>query len=129
MVIDSSALVAILLAEPDALELVQKISVDSKRLLSAVSLLETSLVLESRKGLSGGRDLDLFLHSAQINIAAMTREQADLAREAYRRFGKGRHPARLNMGDCCSYALARHSGEPLLFKGNDFSQTDVRLVE
>jgi ribonuclease VapC len=82
----------------------------------------------SWKGPAGGRELDMLLHSARIEVASMTLQQVDIAREAYRRYGKGRHPAKLNMGDCCSYALARHSGERLLFKGEDFSQLDIPVV-
>lgn len=128
MVIDSSALLAILLGEEEAVAMATSIAGDSKRLISAVSLLETAIVVEARKGPSGGRDLDLLLHSAQIEVAAMNREQALIAREAYRKFGKGRHRAKLNLGYCCSYALAKHSGEPLLFKGQDFPLTDVTVA-
>lgn len=125
MVIDSSALMSILLGERDAPSLAAAIVADPRRLISAVTLLETSIVIEARKGPAGGRELDLLLHSARVDVAAMTSEQAEIAREAYRRYGNGRHPAGLNLGDCCSYALARHSGEPLLFKGDDFTQTDI----
>jgi ribonuclease VapC len=127
MVIDSSALVAILLGEAEAEHFTFLISRDPRRLMSPVSFLETSLVVETKKGPIGGRELDLFLHSAQIELVGMNREQAEIARQAYRRFGKGHHPARLNLGDCCSYALALHSGERLLCKGNDFPQTDIPL--
>jgi ribonuclease VapC len=96
--------------------------------LATVSALEASIVIETRKGAAGGRDLDLLLHRANAEIVAFNAEQFELARVAYRRFGKGHHPAGLNPGDCCAYALARVSGESLLAKGNDFGQTDVRLV-
>jgi len=88
--------------------------------------LETGIVVEARKGEAGGRELDLLLHRAQIEIVAMTADQAELARTAWRKYGRGNHPAGLNIGDCCAYALAKYSGESLLFKGNDFSQTDIR---
>ncbi|MBT9584493.1 type II toxin-antitoxin system VapC family toxin [bacterium] len=127
MVIDSSALVAILLGEEEAEHFTTLISSDPRRLMSPVSMLETSIVMEAKKGPAGGRELDLFVYSAQIEMAGMNREQAEIARQAYRRFGKGQHPARLNLGDCCSYALARHSGERLLCKGNDFPLTDIPL--
>ncbi len=128
MVIDSSALIAILLGEPEARALAQAISNDQKRLLSAVSALETAIVIETRKGPAGVREFDLLVHQVQIEIVAMNEEQVQLARRAYSEFGKGRHPAGLNLRDCCSYALARHAGEPLLFKGDDFSKTDIPTV-
>lgn len=128
MVIDSSALLSILLGEDDGASLAAAIVADPKRLISSVTVLETSVVIEARKGPAGGRELDLLLHSARIEVASMTLQQVDIAREAYRRYGKGRHPAKLNLGDCCSYALAKHSGERLLFKGDDFAQTDIRPV-
>lgn len=128
MVIDSSALLSILLDEDDSAAMAAAILADPKRLISAVTLLETSVVIEAKKGPAGGRELDLLLHSAAIEVANMTPQQVDIAREAYRRYGKGRHPAKLNLGDCCSYALARHSGERLLFKGEDFPQTDIPAV-
>jgi len=83
------------------------------------------MILESRYGPDGVRDLDLFIAKAQVSLMPVDEEQADLARRAYRKFGKGRHPAGLNFGDCFSYALSRALELPLLFKGNDFSQTDV----
>ena len=128
MVIDTSALIAILLGEPDAEAFATAIAADPKRLLSAFSALEVSVVIEAKKGESGGRELDLLLHRSQIEIVAINPEQAELARIAWRTFGKGRHPAGLNIGDCCSYALSKSSGEPLLFKGNDFSKTDLKTV-
>jgi ribonuclease VapC len=125
MVIDTSALLAILLDEGEAELLAEKIASDPRRLLSAVSQLETSIVILARKGPVGGRELDLLLHRSRIETVAFTAEQAEVAREAWLRFGKGHHPASLNLGDCCAYALARVSGNPLLFKGDDFAQTDV----
>lgn len=129
MVIDTSAIIAILLSEPEASRISQAILDDPKRLMSAFSLLECSLVIEGRKGEFGGRELDLLLHRLQVEIISMNADQSEIAREAWRHFGKGRHPAALNIGDCCSYALARYSEEPLLFKGNDFSRSDVNCVE
>ena len=125
MVIDSSALLAILLQEPEAEFFAAAISNDAMRMMSAVSFLEAAIVIEARKGPAGGRELDLLLHKARVEIVSFNSEQAEIAREAWLRFGKGRHQAALNMGDCCSYALSRSSGEPLLFKGTDFSLTDV----
>lgn len=128
MVLDTSALLAILLGEPEAAACAQAIAAAPRCLLSAVSALETGLVIEARKGEPGGRELDLLLHRARIEIVPFTADHYELARTAWRRFGKGRHPAGLNLGDCCTYALARYSGEPLLCKGEDFARTDLRLV-
>jgi ribonuclease VapC len=125
MVIDTSALIAILFGEPEALVFARAVADDPQKLISAFNSLETGIVVEARKGEAGGRELDLLLHRAQIDIVPMNAEQAELARAAWRKFGKGNHPAGLNIGDCCAYALAKYSGEPLLFKGNDFSQTDI----
>ena len=129
MVIDTSALIAVLLGEPEAEAFAMAIANDPKRLISAFSALEVSIVIEAKKGEAGGRELDLLLHRSQIDIVAMDSEQAELARIAWRTFGKGRHPAGLNVGDCCSYALSKYSGEPLLFKGDDFSKTDLKIVK
>ncbi|GAB6042598.1 type II toxin-antitoxin system VapC family toxin [Endothiovibrio diazotrophicus] len=128
MVIDTSALIAILLHEPEGALLARAIAAAPRRLLSALSLLEAGIVIETKKGEEGARQLDLLIHRAGIEVIAMNGEQAGLARIAWRRYGKGRHPARLNLGDCCAYALSRHSGEPLLFKGDDFPHTDVQMV-
>ena len=83
------------------------------------------IVIEARKGEAGGRELDLLLHRAKIDIVSFDSEQAEVARIAWRRFGKSQHPAGLNFGDCFAYALSKISGERLLFKGNDFNQTDI----
>ncbi len=125
MVIDSSALIAILLNEPEAEIFARAITGDHRRLISAFTLLETAIVIEAKKGEAGGRELDLLLHRAQIETVALTGDQAELARSAWRQYGKGNHPAGLNSGDCCSYALAKYSGQTLLFKGGDFQQTDI----
>jgi ribonuclease VapC len=128
MVIDSSAIVAVLLNEKNAAPIAQAIDVASQRLLSAANLLEASIVIESRKGEAGGRELDLLLYRAAIEVVAVDQDQAETARIAWRRFGKGRHPAGLNYGDCFAYALAKSRGLPLLFQGDDFSHTDVDAV-
>jgi ribonuclease VapC len=125
MVIDTSAVLAILLGEPERRRFNEKIEADPVRLLSAASFLETAIIIDDRFGYEGARDLKLFLAEGEIEIDPVTLDQAEVAREAYRRFGKGNHPAALNFGDCFAYALARIRGEPLLFKGNDFSQTDI----
>jgi len=128
MVIDTSAIVAILLREPEVEAFAALIEAAPSRLLSAASLLEATMVIEARKGAEGGRDLDLLIYRGEIEIVAVDREQAEVARVAWRRFGKGRHPAALNYGDCFAYALAKVSGAPLLFKGGDFSLTDIETV-
>lgn len=127
MVIDTSAVLAILLGEPERRRFNEKIEANPIRLMSAASYLEAAIVIDDRFGYDGARDLKLFLTEAEVAIEPVTLEQAEVAREAYRRFGKGNHPAGLNFGDCFAYALARITGEPLLFKGNDFTQTDIQL--
>jgi ribonuclease VapC len=128
MVIDSSAIVAVLLNEKNAAQIAQAIEAASQRLLSAANLLEAAIVIESRKGEAGGRELDLLLYRAAIEIVAVDQDQAETARIAWRRFGKGRHAAGLNYGDCFAYGLAKSRGLPLLFQGDDFSQTDITGV-
>lgn len=125
MVVDTSALLAILLDEPQAAAIEAAIEVDPVRLISAGSVLEAGIVVEARYGEIGGRELDLLLHKAKIDTVPFDRDQVELARRAYRRFGKGRHPAGLNFGDCFAYALSVSSREPLLFTGRDFARTDV----
>lgn len=123
--IDSSALIAILQNEPERAAFVRKLGADRVRLLSAANWLEAAIIVDDRFGENGARDLKLFVLEAAIEIVPVTAAQAELARVAYRRFGRGNHPARLNYGDCFAYALARETGEPLLFKGDDFSHTDI----
>ena len=125
MVLDTSALLAILFDEPEGAAFVRLIAADPVRLVSAANLVEATLVVEARKGEGGRADLELFLAEAAIVIEPVTAEQAALACDAFRRFGKGRHPAGLNFGDVFSYALARATGEPLLFKGGDVARTDL----
>ncbi len=127
MVIDTSAIMAILLGEPDG-DIFARIIADApKKMISAFTALEAGIVIEAKKGELGSREFDLFLHHAQIEIVALNQDQFEIAREAWRTFGKGRHPAGLNIGDCCAYALSKYSGEPLLHKGEDFSKTDCLL--
>jgi ribonuclease VapC len=128
MVIDTSALVAMLSDEPEAERFEALVEADPVRLMSTASYLETAIVVESRLGEAGGRELDLWLHRAAVDLVAVHPEQAHAARVAYRRYGKGRHVAGLNYGDCVAYALAKISGEPLLFKGDDFTRTDLVAV-
>ena len=96
--------------------------------MSVASFLEVAIVLESRTGVAGGDELDLFMERAQIELEPVTTEHAQAARRAWRRFGKGNHPAGLNFGDCFAYALAEVSGEPLLFKGRDFALTGIEAA-
>jgi len=128
MVTDSTALVALLLREAEAERFARAIAADPRRLISVFNWLETAIVIEAKKGEAGARELDLLLHRSQIEIVAMNPDQSEIARTAWRVYGKGNHPAGLNIGDCCAYALAKYSGEPLLFKGEDFSQTDIPSV-
>jgi ribonuclease VapC len=125
MVVDTSALIALLSIEPESARLAVAIESDGTRLISAATVVEAGLVIESRYGSVGGHELDLLIAKAGLSIEAVTAEQAEVAREAWRRFGKGRHSAGLNFGDCFSYALAKVTGEPLLFKGHDFTHTDI----
>ena len=126
MVIDSSVLVAILEEEPDSEELLRRLVESSVRRISAATLLETAIVLESKSGEAAGDQLDLFLARGGIVVEDVTAEQIQIARKAWRKFGKGSgHPAGLNYGDCFSYALAKAFGEELLFKGGGVAKTDV----
>ena len=126
MVIDTSALVAILLREPDAERYDQALAEAPVRLMSAVSRVELSVVIEGRKREAGRADIERLLNDVQIDVAAVMPQQVEIAIDAFRRFGRGRHAAALNIGDCFSYALAKATDLPLLFKGNDFSHTDIR---
>ena len=128
MIIDTSALLSILQAEPDGPRVAQAIAAARTRRLSSASYVEAGIVLASRHGEPGLDKLGRLLHEASVEIAPVTADQARLALDAYRRFGKGRHSAALNFGDCFAYAAAVASAEPLLFTGNDFSQTDVTPV-
>ncbi len=128
MVIDTSALVAILQGEPEKAVLTDAILADSSPRMSAATLVEAGIVMQGRHGDIGSRDLDGLLIQARVEIVPLTTAHADLARDAFRRFGKGRHPAGLNYGDCFAYALARALDEPLLFVGDDFGQTDVAVA-
>ncbi len=128
MVIDSSALVAMLFGKPDAQRFATAIEADNVRLIGAPTILETSIVIDDEQDESGLRELDLLVHRANIEIIAFSEPHFRIALQAFQRFGKGRHPARLNYGDCFSYALSKATGEPLLFKGNDFALTDIDPV-
>ena len=129
MVIDTSALLAIFLAEPERKPFLEQITQAEKRLISAVSAFETGIVLEARRGEAAGREFDLFLGRANLEVVPVDAEQVEIARAAWRRYGKGRHPAALNFGDCFAYALAKTSGEPLLANGLDFARTDIDVCK
>ena len=125
MIVDTSAAAAILFDEPDSALYATAIAQVARRRMSAANFLEAAMVVEGRSGGSGGRDLDLFIETASIEIVPVSVEHARAARLAWRRYGKGNHPAGLNFGDCFAYALAEIVGEPLLYKGDDFALTDV----
>lgn len=129
MVIDTSAVIAILLGESDAVQLARVMESATVLRISAATLLEAAIVVEKRYGLAGSAKLDQFLAAADVQIEPVTAEQSTVARAAYRKYGKGMHPAGLNFGDCFSYALAKSLGEPLLFKGDDFALTDVSKID
>lgn len=125
MVLDTSAIAAILFDEPERRRFAEAIERDPACYVSAATLVEATLVLEGRFGPPGGARLDRLLAEIDVEIVAVDAAQAELARDACRRYGRGRHPAGLNLGDVFAYALARALGEPLLFKGGDFALTDV----
>jgi ribonuclease VapC len=124
-VVDTSAMMAILLLEPEAPEFARALEGAADRLISAVSVLEAGIVSLVRRGDPGVQRLESFITAAELEVVAFDREQASIARDAFGRYGKGRHPAGLNFGDCASYALAASRALPLLFKGDDFAQTDI----
>lgn len=128
MVIDSSAILAILGNEPERARFNDLIESAPKRVIAAPVYFETAMVIETRYRERGALEMDLFLAKAAIEILPFTRELAEIARTAFRLYGRGRHPAKLNFGDCMSYALAKSRNEPLLCKGDDFPKTDLRLA-
>ena len=128
MVVDTSAIVAILLREPDAARYDQALADATLRVISAVTRVELSFVMEGRKREIGRADLGRLLNDVSIEIAAVTPQQVEIAIEAFRQFGRGRHRAALNIGDCFSYALAKAMDLPLLFKGDAFVHTDIRAA-
>jgi ribonuclease VapC len=128
MILDTSAILAVLLREPLAPRLITALEENPDRRLSAVSLVEAAMVMQSRHGDSGEGELDVLVRRLRADIVSVTPDHAELARSAFRRFGKGRHPAGLNFGACFAYALAIALGEPLLFVGDDFARTDVSIA-
>jgi ribonuclease VapC len=129
MVIDTSALTAILRKEPERDRFLRAIATAPNRLLSAVTALEAAIVMEGRFGPEAGADLELFVYEAKLEVVPFDARQCEAARMAWKKYGKGNHPASLNLGDCCVYALARISGESVLCKGTDFRQTDISVFE
>jgi ribonuclease VapC len=129
MTIDSSAVLAIVFQEPEAERFAAAIASTPMRLMSTVNWLETLMVVEGRYGAESADDALLIMQSLDIQPLVFDREQMTEARAAWRRFGKGRHPAALNLGDCCAYAVALTHAEPLLYKGQDFSKTDITAAE
>jgi len=127
IVADTSALIAVVFGEDDAEYFLTQLQINEV-LVSAVSRLEAGMVAEARQGLDAARDLELLLTGIQSRTVAFDEIHTLVAKEAWRRFGKGRHSAGLNFGDCASYATARIADAPLLFKGEDFSQTDIATV-
>jgi len=128
MIIDSSAIIAILCGEPEAKFFIEKIVSDPVRLISAANALEAAMVLTCRKGDAGKKNFDEILNTAKIKIVSVDDKQYKNAYDAWRKYGKGRHPAKLNFGDCFAYALAQDTQQPLLFKGNDFNKTDLKVA-
>ena len=128
MVVDTSALLAIFLAEPERKQFLDAITQGDTRYISAANVLETGIVLEARRGESAGREFDLFLHHAKFEIVPVDSDQIEIARLAWRKYGKGRHPAGLNFGDCFAYALAHVEGCPILTLDADFRAADIEVV-
>ena len=128
MIVDSSAVLAILFGEPDARRHAGAISAASPCRMSVANVLEASIVVECRGGDTAARELDALLERAEVELVPVTVEHLDEARRAWRRFGRGNHPAALNFGDCFAYALAKATSEPLLYKGEDFSRTDIEAA-
>ena len=129
MILDSSAIVAVLRAEPDAPGFAGAIESAQRRRVSAVSYVEAAVVIDSGRDAVASRRFDDFIRASRIEVESVTPKQAEIARQAYRDFGKGRHRAGLNFGDCFAYALAKEMDEPLLFKGDDFRHTDVEVAK
>ena len=128
MIVDTSAVITILFGESGSESYERAIAEAANCRMSVVSYLEAAMVLESRSGAAAGHELDAFVEEAEIDLAEVTFEQAQGARRAWRTFGKGNHPAGLNFGDCFAYALAEATGEPLLFRGDDFALTDIEVA-
>jgi ribonuclease VapC len=129
MIVDTSAIIAILQGEPEAAAFAKALAGSERRFMSAGSYLELSIVMMDRRGPAASQAIDAFLAGALIAIVPFDEEQAILARDAFMRFGKGRHKAALNFGDCMTYALAKREDLPVLFKGTDFGETDIEVMQ
>lgn len=129
MIVDTSVVIAVLRGEADAAEIAAALERADICRMSAVTYVETAVVTDSNRNPVLSRRLDDLLHDSRIQVESVTPRQAEIARYAYRDFGKGRHKAGLNLGDCFAYALAKATGEPLLFKGDDFNHTDVEVAK
>lgn len=129
MIVDTSAILAVVFEEPEAAAIAEILATSDNSWCSAVSVLEASIVVEARKGRAAVADFQAFLDLARIKVMEFSAEQATVAVQAWRKFGKGNHKAGLNMGDCCAYALSKVTRQALLYKGNDFSHTDVATVK
>lgn len=125
MVVDSSALAAILFGEKDRIRYTEALAAPGRKLISSINFLEIGMVAEARKGDQGAKALSKLMAVADLDVVAFDAGQSEIALDAWRRYGKGRHPAGLNLGDCAAYALAKLSNEAMLFKGGDFSKTDI----
>jgi len=129
VIVDSSALIAILREEPEAEEFAEALNLAPVRRISAVTYVETGIVTDCNRDPVLSHRFDTLIEKAGIQVESVSRRQAEIARQAYRDFGKGRHKAKLNLGDCFAYALAKEMDEPLLCKGDDFRRTDVEVAE
>ncbi|MYE47423.1 MAG: type II toxin-antitoxin system VapC family toxin [Chloroflexi bacterium] len=125
MIVDTSAIIAILFGEADSDHYDRAIAAAPNCHMSVANFIEATIVLESREGIGAGHEFDAYLEESGIELVPVTVEQARAARRAWQRFGRGNHPAALNLGDCFAYALAEATGEPLLYKGEDFALTDI----
>jgi ribonuclease VapC len=129
MIVDTSALIAILDQEPEAERIARTLAITSERMLSAANLVELGVVMQARRGDDGARDVDLLLGKLRVEIVPFTARQAEIARKAFRRYGRGQHDAKLNFGDYFAYALAKDASAPLLFKGDDFGRTGGAILK
>jgi ribonuclease VapC len=129
VILDSSAIIAVLRDEAEARDFATAILAAANRRVSAVNYVEAAIVIDGPKDPVASRRFDDFFRVSRVIVETLTPQQAQIARQAYRDFGKGRHKAELNFGDCFAYALAKDLDEPLLFKGTDFTQTDIEAAD
>jgi ribonuclease VapC len=126
VVVDTSAILAVLFVEQDQFIFAEALAGHGRKFITPLNALEADIVVQARKGDDGKKNLDLFFYHSGLDIIPFDKGMHQLAFEAWKQYGKGRHPASLNMGDCCAYALAKYLNEPLLFKGDDFTKTDIK---